>query len=341
MLSSSDNNPVARDHLLELLGAGEFSRLTEASRMKAQPDKAFRKAYVGRRTSSGADILGEIRALVALEGRHCCRLAFIEMSGNTEDSFVSALVLHHEGSDLREVLRRSHSLSKGSENKYSFCRGGSSSLDSSSRLSIMLDLTRAMEFIHHHGWAHLDIKPENLLISDTDFSLRVADFGYAQKPPASHLAKRVGSPGFVAPEVRLSTSSRVYDGKCADIFSVGVTCIELFLGCDSFDELWLGNCSSSDGLEDSQEISRRTLKAMRAVKSLISPRYNQPTAEGSEEQADTKINVSRKDRIWQECAYTVFRRSVVMNPSTRWDSVAMLACVEGLAATAALENEDK
>ncbi len=38
----------------------------------------------------------------------------------------------------------------------------------------------ALEFLHCHGVAHLDIKPENLLI-DKNFQLHIADFGFAQK----------------------------------------------------------------------------------------------------------------------------------------------------------------
>jgi 3-phosphoinositide dependent protein kinase-1 len=35
-----------------------------------------------------------------------------------------------------------------------------------------------IEYLHKKGYAHLDIKPENIVI-DKNFDLKIADFGFA------------------------------------------------------------------------------------------------------------------------------------------------------------------
>ena len=60
-----------------------------------------------------------------------------------------------------------------------------------------------MTFIHHKGFAHLDIKLENMLIGD-DFKIKLAAFGFA-KPMEGRgdgmINTVLGSPGNMAPEI--------------------------------------------------------------------------------------------------------------------------------------------
>ena len=57
--------------------------------------------------------------------------------------------------------------------------------------------------MHHIGLAHRDIKLENILIGD-DFSLKIADFGFA-KPMQGRgdgkIETILGTPGYMAPEI--------------------------------------------------------------------------------------------------------------------------------------------
>lgn len=69
--------------------------------------------------------------------------------------------------------------------------------------SFIYQLLEALQYLHNCGIAHLDIKPENLLVdSAAIFQLKLIDFGDAQ-----HLGEEVllhplrGSPEFSAPEL--------------------------------------------------------------------------------------------------------------------------------------------
>lgn len=49
------------------------------------------------------------------------------------------------------------------------------------------------------GFAHMDIKLENILIAD-DGTLKFCDFGFAT-PLSSYIDKKMGTPVYMAPEI--------------------------------------------------------------------------------------------------------------------------------------------
>ena len=82
-------------------------------------------------------------------------------------------------------------------------------------------LMRALHSMHSNGYAHCDLKPENLMLKNKKniCDLYIVDFGLAcfvdQKNP---LFRKCGTPGFVAPEVINVKGNQTYNEKC-DIFS--------------------------------------------------------------------------------------------------------------------------
>lgn len=81
------------------------------------------------------------------------------------------------------------------------------------------------------GYAHLDIKLENILIAQ-DGSLRLCDFGFAARTN-SFCTKNCGTVGYRAPET-IDPYSSSYDGAKADIFSLGVVLYTLYFGAPPF-----------------------------------------------------------------------------------------------------------
>jgi serine/threonine protein kinase len=83
-------------------------------------------------------------------------------------------------------------------------------------------LITALEFIHNKGYAHRDIKAENILL-DTNFNLKLADFGFSApligKDGSRLLKTYKGTEGYMAPEILAHQS---YSGEKVDLFAVGV-----------------------------------------------------------------------------------------------------------------------
>jgi serine/threonine protein kinase len=94
------------------------------------------------------------------------------------------------------------------------------------RLRFFDELLSAVQYLHSLRIAHLDIKPDNVLASDSghakliDFSFAAFSFG----PITDHSC---GSLGYIAPEILAHSE---FDGLAADVFSLGVCLYSLFTG---------------------------------------------------------------------------------------------------------------
>jgi serine/threonine protein kinase len=96
-------------------------------------------------------------------------------------------------------------------------------------LSLALDYTcqicNAVDHAHRHGVLHRDLRPSNVIVSDSGL-LKVADFGTSRfLEIAAHGTTVIGSPPYMAPEQ--------FDGKAvfaSDLYSVGVTMFQMLTG---------------------------------------------------------------------------------------------------------------
>ncbi len=84
-------------------------------------------------------------------------------------------------------------------------------------------LVAALEFLHGKGFAHRDIKAENLLL-DGAFDLKLADFGFSAPLSDNDGSWRLhtckGTRGYMAPEMHANNPS--YSGVKVDLFAAGV-----------------------------------------------------------------------------------------------------------------------
>jgi serine/threonine protein kinase len=80
-----------------------------------------------------------------------------------------------------------------------------------------------MSFIHDAGILHRDLKPGNILF-DENRRVRISDFG-SSRFGGLELTERVGTPLYMAPEVKTSG----YDEK-VDVYSFGVVLYEIVVG---------------------------------------------------------------------------------------------------------------
>eukprot|EP00596_Hydrurales_sp_CCMP1899_P000199 CAMPEP_0119040106 /NCGR_PEP_ID=MMETSP1177-20130426/9951_1 /TAXON_ID=2985 /ORGANISM="Ochromonas sp, Strain CCMP1899" /LENGTH=1029 /DNA_ID=CAMNT_0007004845 /DNA_START=28 /DNA_END=3117 /DNA_ORIENTATION=+ len=100
-------------------------------------------------------------------------------------------------------------------------------LDEPSIAYVLKELLLALRYLHDEGKIHRDVKAGNLLLS-ADAGVKLGDFGVTGQLTDSMDKRktRVGTPFWMSPEV---ISEAAYDG-CADIWSTGITGIELATG---------------------------------------------------------------------------------------------------------------
>ena len=88
-----------------------------------------------------------------------------------------------------------------------------------------------LKYMHDLNMVHRDLKLENLLLTD-NISVKFADFGFAKKQlPGTQLKSVRGTMTYMAPEIKLGLK---YDGKAADVFSLGVILFIIVVGIFPF-----------------------------------------------------------------------------------------------------------
>jgi len=115
--------------------------------------------------------------------------------------FVEAFGTRHKVYIAMELL------SKGSLYRFLHNNFESSGLQNheSGLAEILNDMLFCIAFIHRHGFAHRDIKPDNFLIAD-DGTLRLCDFGFTSEENDAELSSaQCGTLDYMAPEVFSST----------------------------------------------------------------------------------------------------------------------------------------
>ena len=100
--------------------------------------------------------------------------------------------------------------------------------------SIISMVLKGLIFLHEQKKIHRDIKAGNILLSNNGYA-KLGDFGVSAELMHSFSKKvsKIGTPYWMSPEV---ISQNKYDCKC-DIWSLGITCIELAEGEPPYSEV--------------------------------------------------------------------------------------------------------
>ncbi|GAB1319405.1 hypothetical protein MFIFM68171_09615 [Madurella fahalii] len=92
-------------------------------------------------------------------------------------------------------------------------------------IMIIKQVAEGLVYLHDRNIAHRDLKLQNIFLKSWEpLAVALGDFGLA-KPDASSMLTQCGTPFYMAPEAYLDTY-----GKAVDIWSLGVTALQLLLG---------------------------------------------------------------------------------------------------------------
>ena len=105
-------------------------------------------------------------------------------------------------------------------------------LSSKEAVSIAIQVAQGMEAAHSHHIVHRDIKPQNILVSDSG-TIKVTDFGIARAATGDDTisSSAMGSVRYLSPE----QARGGYADERSDIYSLGITIYEMATGKVPFD----------------------------------------------------------------------------------------------------------
>lgn len=131
-------------------------------------------------------------------------------------------------------------------------------------IQIAFDIGEALESAHHNGLVHCDIKPHNILVTETG-RIKVADFGIARAINSSVTMKEdkkiLGSVHYFSPE---QASGNTLDER-TDIYSLGVVMYEMMTGVVPFE----GDTPLSIALQHVQDAIPLPTKYNRRIPRLV------------------------------------------------------------------------
>lgn len=90
---------------------------------------------------------------------------------------------------------------------------------------LLHDILDGVDYLHHRGILHNDLKPDNILINKLGHA-RIIDFGLSSSHDSIYTGVIGGSEGFTAPEI---LQGKGYAGASSDIYSLGLI-IQLLFG---------------------------------------------------------------------------------------------------------------
>lgn len=217
----------------EYLGSGSYSHVFACER------KTSREKYAAKIVDKNHAIPRE-KILNEVDLHHLCR---------KENNILSLVKFFEESSRYIFVypLMKGGSLLSHIERKTIFTE--------SEAREVVKDLSSALSFLHKHGVAHRDLKPDNILCDneETITPVKICDFDLASgvrswtKPESTPVLQTpVGSAEYMAPEVVEAfvneDEATCYDKRC-DLWSLGVILYIMLSGHPPF----YGNCGKDCG----------------------------------------------------------------------------------------------
>lgn len=196
--------------LLREIGGGALTRVFHARHQTGGFDCAIKMLRPEWHHDAVAQQLIRREARVGLAVRHRHLIKLFDADVRHEPNFLVMDLM--TGESLRPKLQRQDRL------------------DPRSALRIGLQIAAGIQALHQVGFAHCDIKPENIYLDD-DGSAVLMDLGFAHKPGEHTALIRsgylFGTPDYLAPELCGFQTDHTF---ASDWFSFGLVLLEMLTG---------------------------------------------------------------------------------------------------------------
>jgi len=187
----------------KLIGSGAFGSVYRGKRKRDNLQIAIKIIDLEESKEDISTINREIKALV--DGKSCSQLT--NYYGSTLHGTKLWIIMEYvDGGSILDRLKEKL-------------------LDEKEIAVVVREVLEGLKYLGNEGKIHRDIKAANILLSRNG-EVKLADFGASGQltDSMSKCNTFVGSPYWMAPEV---LTQNKYDGKKADVWSLGITCIEM------------------------------------------------------------------------------------------------------------------
>jgi len=205
---------IGHYQVLEKLGSGGMGEvwLAEDTRLERRVALKFLPHFAAQDETEKARFIQEAKAAARLSHAHIAQIHEID----EDDGRLYIVMEYVAGGSLRDELDRSGGRSLPLENVMEWVR----------------QTAEGLAEAHRHGIVHRDIKPDNLMLTDTG-QVKITDFGLARLETATRLTASgttLGTVNYMSPEL---VTGKDVDHR-SDLFSLGATFYELLTGQQVF-----------------------------------------------------------------------------------------------------------
>jgi serine/threonine-protein kinase len=197
---------VGKYKILSTIGSGGFGTVFLAD--DTWIDKKVALKVPHKQNLDFGELLREPRLLATLSHPNIVTI----LTAEKQESVFFIVMEYVPGETLEEIITRE------------------GALDMARALDYTCQICNAVDHAHKQGVLHRDLRPSNVLVSDSGM-LKVADFGTSRfLEIAAHGTTVIGSPPYMAPEQ--------FHGKAvfaSDVYSLGVTMYQMLTGMLPYD----------------------------------------------------------------------------------------------------------
>lgn len=196
---------IQKYKILKTIGKGSFSAVVHAINTVTQEDVAIKICNRQKAQEDGCIVYleNELRLSARFEHQNIIKVHEIIY----EPDIILIVMEYLPNGDLQMQISMGTFFSKDEQ------------------LNFAYQILSALQYLHHRGISHRDVKPENILF-DQDFNLKLTDFGLSREK-CTTMKTFCGTPAYMAPEI---ISNNIYDGSKADIWAFGITLHALCFG---------------------------------------------------------------------------------------------------------------